>query len=430
MPVPPGTYNYVVGPYEWDTTKYPDMPHWRGPVGLIDAIDLRALSSQGIAGGPPEGVGFFVLDPSAPIPAGSVLLQNDLGSPMSSAARAEVAAMLGVSANDLDLPTLLDSGWAVLTDLADPAATNRCKPLMPTVQGNMELHLAKHSIVRSVRFDRTQHAFVRDVIQDNAVMIRDTYAEPDRWRKYLGSVEAKYGWLADQIIPGAVALKPETTITESFNTADSDTLGPDLTWAEDSGDWDVLSNQAASPTAGDNVARAVSSLSSDDHSTQFDWIQGPNTTAKFLGVGARKIASGTLTYYLGLWRYINNDSEVWRRVTGAHTQLGADLDSARAEPTASIKISANGSTIELFIDGVSEGTRTDTNITGNLQTAMIAGDDNCIVDNFEAGDLAGGWSGNVGGVANASIGEVASVPLATVGKINSLFRLPRRAECL
>jgi hypothetical protein len=39
-------------------------------------------------------------------------------------------------------------------------------------------------------------------------------------------------------------------LTESFNKADADTLGPDQTWVEDTGDIDVVSNKARLVTAG------------------------------------------------------------------------------------------------------------------------------------------------------------------------------------
>ena len=55
-------------------------------------------------------------------------------------------------------------------------------------------------------------------------------------------------------------------ITESFIKADSDTLGPNLTWTEVAGDFDIVSNKAKLITLGSNSrARAETALASADH---------------------------------------------------------------------------------------------------------------------------------------------------------------------
>ncbi len=384
---------------------------WHGPeFGLLDSIDLRAISSQSIEGGNPEGVGFFVLDDSAPIPNNAILLQSNLYSRIPLTAANEAASLLGVSVGDFNQENLLDSIWTSLTDLADPTAVNRCKPLMPTVQGNIDLHLAGHSLVKREKFDRTLHPFVRDVAQKNAEMIRDTYLSRDQWRKYLGAMERKLGWQADQIIPFAESLAPETTISDDFTGADQDitlhTPSPSDwgSWMKDGGDADIVSNQAS--LAASTAVRANANLSTDDHSVEAGWV---SVASSWLGVMARKDASSTLTYYMCFWRSVDNDVELFRRVSGAFTQLGADLNSSRAEPSTSIGISVDGSTIEGFVDGVSEGTRTDTNITGNLQAGMTSSgagvlDDYVSVDLVVSGRImsslvaAGGLAG-LGGIA-------------------------------
>ena len=57
-----------------------------------------------------------------------------------------------------------------------------------------------------------------------------------------------------------------TTLTESFNTADGTTIGPDLTWSELAADWSILSSQLRASAGTEGIVRADSDLASSDHS--------------------------------------------------------------------------------------------------------------------------------------------------------------------
>src|SRR3990167_831503 len=74
-------------------------------------------------------------------------------------------------------------------------------------------------------------------------------------------------WLGAQRWGTFRPIRGGSTIVESFNTADSDTLGPNLSWTELSGDADVVSTQLSILTRTSSAAgaRADSDLATDDH---------------------------------------------------------------------------------------------------------------------------------------------------------------------
>lgn len=373
MPVAPGTYDYYLAPMVWDMTKDPAMPHWRIPTGAIDGIDLRPNPARALPV-VAEGFSFCAFDPAADVPLGSLYLGNDLNGTLTDQQRRDAEEMLELSPGDFTLAGMLDNQWRVITDLADPTGENRVKPLMPTVAGNLELHLDGHSVIRSERFDKVRHTWVIEMVQrymgDRAAVNPRTMAHLRR----------KYGFTPREIL----GIRGGATLTESFNTADADILGPDLTWNEDSGDWDIVSNQAqAQATAADNLANHTDTLDTDDHYAQVDTVSGIAGT-----VGTNVRYTDDRDYYLGLYR-VSNQWEIFEKVGNTFSQLGGDLSSNGA-PASTIKFSADGSTLELFRDGTSQGTRTDTSFTGQVITGIRqgSGSSGWTVDDFEAADLA------------------------------------------
>ena len=186
-------------------------------------------------------------------------------------------------------------------------------------------------------------------------------------------------WLGG-LLYSAAAIKGGATITESFNTADSDILGPTLSWTELSGDWDVVSNQAKCLTNG--VARADSDLASDDVYAQ---VEIPTPSASGDGPICRKDDSATLTFYHARLNSVPQ-AQLFKFVAGTATQLGATVGITRAAPDT-VKVEADGSTIKCYYNGAEKISATDTAITANTR-AGIRGFRNGIVDNFEAADLA------------------------------------------
>ena len=183
-----------------------------------------------------------------------------------------------------------------------------------------------------------------------------------------------------------------TTLTENFNTADSATLGPTQTWAEDEGNINIVGNRAQLVTQ-PATARATANLATDDHYSQVK-INSSLTNAGTQGVMCRKAASSTITHYLTDITYASTDQQrLFRCVTGTFTALATAVNvTANATTQYLIRIEADGSLIDASLDGVAKFTDvTDTNITGNLQAGIRAGNPGAATvqwDDWEAGDLA------------------------------------------
>lgn len=176
----------------------------------------------------------------------------------------------------------------------------------------------------------------------------------------------------------------DTTITESFNTTDSDTLGPDLTWTETAGDWDVVSNQASLVSGVPADARAEQDLSSDDQYAKV--TAGTMQSAGLIGSCVRFSASARTYYCYRLGSSVSSNS-LHKRVAGTFTNLA---NGGAASTGQEIKVDADGSSITGYANGsVAAGPVTDTAITGNTRTG-IGGNANSTqtIDDFEAADLA------------------------------------------
>ena len=176
-----------------------------------------------------------------------------------------------------------------------------------------------------------------------------------------GSLTSRYrgiylGPAGERIWEQHVRDGPGTTITESFNTGDSDTLGPDLTWTESIGDIDIISNVAA--VQPDNVysyARAESELATADMFVKATMIE----TGNEVGVFARQ-ASGTDTGYGAI--YHTNQSRLRRFDGGSQTNLSSDSHTKNNGDTWRVEV--DGSDIEMYINDTLEESATDTNLTG------------------------------------------------------------------
>lgn len=185
-----------------------------------------------------------------------------------------------------------------------------------------------------------------------------------------------------------------TTIAESFNAADSDTLGPDLTWVEDAGDVDIVSNRARPGLyTGASLARATSSLAGTD---QYAEIVAYMTGAVSLGIGpiARKAASSTQTYYLYHldWASSTYRSSLYKVVAGTVTALGAANITTTFADGDTLRIECNGTTIRGLVNGVEIISRTDSSIASGAQTGMRFYNNTTAsqivdADSFAAGDL-------------------------------------------
>jgi hypothetical protein len=195
-------------------------------------------------------------------------------------------------------------------------------------------------------------------------------------------------------------LRPHETVhTENFNTSNSTTLGPNLTWTETTGDMDVSSNQCRQVSGGSavSIARAEHDASSVDCYAQVTISGGDNTTLTGRSCACLcRMASGAETAYLARQFGGASSQGTFRPakiVAGTITNLGSGT--TQTQQTVK-KVSANGTTIKVYSGGSEVESITDSSIdgvtAGGTRGGLLfsCGRVNFIFDDFEFGDLAAG----------------------------------------
>src|SRR3990167_1358332 len=349
---------YCIGQWVWNKDN-PDNPYWEAPHAVGDivtgSIDLRSIPQMSLAGGTPQGRGLFIYQ-SIPSASGLTCFANkDIT--INSARRTKIENALGISGTTST--TLKDLIYEILALKGDPTGVARWKPLMPGQDGKLKVIGGRGDGVlkttQLIPFKGQEWKYVLATIQEDyrQMVKNESFETVGRW---LDKLQEDYKIPYDNFIPDGVikiaALPHHTTIMESFNTADSDTLGPDLSWTELEGDTDVVSNQASITGSAFCTARADSDLSSVDHYSQVDVVTQTNASSPETdsGVMTRKDSSATLTYYTALHYYDSNGSlqgdYIQKRVSGTVTNLTNNTTSRST--TYTLKSQANGSTIKLF----------------------------------------------------------------------------------
>jgi len=130
------------------------------------------------------------------------------------------------------------------------------------------------------------------------------------------------------------------------------------------------------------------------------------------GVSVRA-QSGANTAYIGRGQHTTNTWRLERRVAGVTTLLGSSAKTFSATTDYLVELTANGTALELFADGVSVVAQTDGNITAAgapginfFQSSGVGNTTGWHIDNFE-GEEAGGGTGAT--AAGTTITATASV---------------------
>lgn len=178
------------------------------------------------------------------------------------------------------------------------------------------------------------------------------------------------------------------TIADDFNRADADGLGTATvggvsqgwSWTEVAGDIDIVSNEARGGSNGVNhTARAESDLGSADHYAEVDVVAFSDGTGPCV-----RFSGSVQTCYVAIY---DGNVRIFKIQTGSFTQVGATYSSLAA---GTYRLSVSGTTLDLLLNGVSQGTRTDSDIASNTRTGIRSAHTNDRLDNFAAGDLGGG----------------------------------------
>lgn len=395
---------YYLGPWQWVTDE--SMPHYSPPSGAIRALDFGTLPEQSVGGASRPGCLCWT-DGS---PLGSEYDLIGEGDCREIKRSGKLVAALakhrqGHTPDGDSLHSMIMDGFI---GGSDPDGNSSCKPIMPGVDGWMDLWMPGHGRVKGERFEwgRSPHTIkVQRALQGEfAELMGDAekgkLKDRQHHRRVLDFWCDKYGvsdWTEfvpqklRKDVPGR--LKHETTYTDDFNRADSSGM---TGWSAtlNSG-FDIAANQARGANVATNGTRSRfdSDVSSVDHYVQEDVVSFGSQSGSNHGPLARHSSSAD-TCYAWLLRNTSAYRRLFKIVAGAATVLASDT-TLPGTPTFTLKLSCNGSALKVYIDGVEVSglATTDTAISSGLRGGMQgqmgnSGTQWTIHDNFEMADLA------------------------------------------
>ncbi len=305
-------------------------------------------------------------------------------------------------------PVTDSPAWSAIDLRPDPAQSSGfcvlSLPVRNDITGNLylgddlnRLSNANRNTLSSRLGITVESSTLRDLLPE--ILVQHARTDGSRWRPLRPSAGRYEIWL-ESLITSFPVVAGGATFTESFNKADAATIGPDLTWVEVTGNWDVVSNTASIATSSTLAnARASHDSSGTDTYTQViltTATTGPLDNYPEGGPVCRFSASATTWY--GFIRHAYHASNgghshsLRKVVAGSETTIAGPTALAVSLPET-LKVSANGSTIKATRNGSEVHSTTDTSITGNTRGGIYGytGDISAStvrVDSFEFGDLA------------------------------------------
>lgn len=291
----------------------------------------------------------------------------------------------------------------IVNRLSTQAGATGCRPAIPrSGAGSLEIRLGPYSFADRFRADRTKDprilaALAQHQAEYSAIRAASGVAAA---RQYLQRLVERYrlGKRPDawRLLQGAFSgdgdpLPHGTVVTESFDKANSTTLGPDLAWTEHVADFTVSANQLAFSQAAHGYCSANQDLGTDH------WSEAtlPFGTTSFAGPIVRASATGPVCYAVyhvgsGLFRL--------RRYSGQSFTELASKTITQPGSAYPLYLEANGSTLTAT-------TPTDPAMFGVTDT-VLATQQRCgcfiygtspRIDSWRGGDLGAAASKGCGG---------------------------------
>lgn len=399
----------ATGAYVLGSRSPGGVPAWRLPAGATHSLDLRSLPEQAqtvVA----SASALFVFPDGVSLPPGYDLIATDPQETLSGASIARLRAMM--QAGPLARTRLHEVLYELLTEHADPTGARWCPPLMPTTQRRIGLWLGhQRAIDRPFSVGGPEWPLIQQVLQQQyrqarldalAGRVRDGRGEIvtdfhqqrlSVWIEKFRLDPSQFTLFVPDDLPKTELPRPHrTTHSDNFNGADSGTLGIQLTWTEGLGAWNNNTNSAQTGlTTTDYTARAEHDLSSDDQASQNTLVSNGGDDASQAAALCRYHASAE-THYSGWSGSVGTNTHYWiyKFVTGTPTELFTDSDAGDPPASFTIKLTVNGSDLEVWIDGVSQLTGSDSSITGHTRGGIGAYEPagQVRLDDFSVTDLA------------------------------------------
>ena len=207
-------------------------------------------------------------------------------------------------------------------------------------------------------------------------------------------------WLGPQGAPPLWEMKliqGGSSLAESFNKANSDTLGPDQTWDEYTGDIDVVSNEASNGGTATGKAFVTAELATADHHCEFSVTKVATPASSFNNIGSSVRQENVADHDHYRCQIRKSSAAAWdinliKDFAGATTQIAGPTGISAPTLPKTVRTEVNGSSVSGSFDGNTIGPTTDTDITGfkrcgigSMKGRDAAGDVAC--DAWAAADL-------------------------------------------
>lgn len=228
------------------------------------------------------------------------------------------------------------------------------------------------------------------------------------WCFAVGDVKVNTGGIGSIVVSGggtgsilAISSPPAggyaTAITEDWDCSNADPLTCDLTWTEfGAGEVDIVSNKASSVVSnGDpGTAKVANDLGSANQCAQADFtINGNSNNRIYANILLRVDSAGNNWYFAGVRddSFASNNVRIFKKVSNSDTQLASGSYSLTNGQAYTVKFCANGEALELFVNGASQLSTTDSAISSGGITGIELRDNSgstvVTADNFEAGPI-------------------------------------------
>lgn len=178
------------------------------------------------------------------------------------------------------------------------------------------------------------------------------------------------------------------TINESFNTADSTTLGPGLSWTETSGDLEVASGGCEAVDASGGFAAADDAIGADEVFASISVKTAPSSGSN-LAVGIRC----TTANQSGLYFLANGNSASAYRIFsrssgGSWTQVGDTTTGTLPSTPFTMEIRCSGTTITAYVNGELKVTATSSDFASQDKAGIHASNTFAgSIESFAAGTI-------------------------------------------
>ena len=199
------------------------------------------------------------------------------------------------------------------------------------------------------------------------------------------------------------------SVSDNFARANG-SLGPNWTALSD-GPLAISSQMVIGTNAGGNSGdiRTAETYTSDQYST-VQVTSTPLTGSQWIGPMVRAQGTGT-GLYVGIYFWNSGSPELmlFKRISGAWTQLGSSYASGALAAGTQLTLTAAASTLTFSQNGVARITTTDTSLTGGAPGIMANGD--ATAANWSGGNVGGstpvtGTTSSVGGTITGLTGTV------------------------